>query len=80
MEDRTEYLVEIYFIPDMPCSSDSTSDQDGYGPSTSLDSNMDGRRLWQRSGSIFNLNIYIQNCEHDLNYLKEIMIKQLKLE
>ncbi|XP_034941146.1 uncharacterized protein KIAA0513 isoform X2 [Chelonus insularis] len=37
---------------DIPCSSDSTSDQDGYGPSTSLDSNMDGRRIgWERSGS-----------------------------
>lgn len=32
----------------MPCSSGS-SDQDGYGPSTSLDSNMDGRKMWQRS-------------------------------
>lgn len=45
------YLTErICLILDMPCSSDSTSDQDGYGPSTSLDSNMDGRRMWQRSG------------------------------
>lgn len=35
----------------MPCSSGSASDQDGYGPSTSLDSNMDGRKLWQRSGA-----------------------------
>ena len=34
----------------MPCSSGSASDQDGYGPSTSLDSNMDGRKMWQRSG------------------------------
>ncbi|XP_011153386.1 uncharacterized protein KIAA0513 isoform X1 [Harpegnathos saltator] len=41
----------IVFRLDIPCSSDSTSDQDGYGPSTSLDSNMDGRRMWQRSGS-----------------------------
>lgn len=37
------------------------SDQDGYGPSTSLDSNMDGRRLWQRSGkNIFtSQNVFI---------------------
>ncbi|XP_076298019.1 uncharacterized protein KIAA0513-like isoform X1 [Lasioglossum baleicum] len=41
----------VDFRIDMPCSSDSTSDQDGYGPSTSLDSNMDGRRMWHRSGS-----------------------------
>ncbi|XP_076231114.1 uncharacterized protein KIAA0513-like isoform X2 [Calliopsis andreniformis] len=42
---------KLNYKTDMPCSSDSTSDQDGYGPSTSLDSNMDGRRMWQRSGS-----------------------------
>ncbi|KAK2587029.1 hypothetical protein KPH14_010989 [Odynerus spinipes] len=42
---------KLNYKADMPCSSDSTSDQDGYGPSTSLDSNMDGRRFWQRSGS-----------------------------
>ncbi|KYN21679.1 hypothetical protein ALC57_05944 [Trachymyrmex cornetzi] len=42
---------KLNYKADMPCSSDSTSDQDGYGPSTSLDSNMDGRRIWQRSGS-----------------------------
>ncbi|XP_015183313.1 PREDICTED: uncharacterized protein KIAA0513 isoform X1 [Polistes dominula] len=46
----TRYQTVIFRL-DMPCSSDSTSDQDGYGPSTSLDSNMDGRRFWQRSGS-----------------------------
>ncbi|XP_076181739.1 uncharacterized protein KIAA0513-like isoform X2 [Ptiloglossa arizonensis] len=42
---------KLNYKADMPCSSDSTSDQDGYGPSTSLDSNMDGRRMWHRSGS-----------------------------
>ncbi|PBC27948.1 hypothetical protein APICC_00651 [Apis cerana cerana] len=42
--DKLNYRTE------MP-SSDSTSDQDGYGPSTSLDSNMDGRKLWHRSDS-----------------------------
>ncbi|KAG5343522.1 MAL1 Maltase, partial [Acromyrmex charruanus] len=46
----TRYQTVVFRL-DMPCSSDSTSDQDGYGPSTSLDSNMDGRRIWQRSGS-----------------------------
>ncbi|XP_077277563.1 uncharacterized protein KIAA0513-like isoform X3 [Temnothorax americanus] len=46
----TRYQTVVFRL-DMPCSSDSTSDQDGYGPSTSLDSNMDGRRMWQRSGS-----------------------------
>ncbi|XP_076748589.1 uncharacterized protein KIAA0513-like isoform X1 [Xylocopa sonorina] len=46
----TRYQTLVFRL-DMPCSSDSMSDQDGYGPSTSLDSNMDGRRLWQRSGS-----------------------------
>ncbi|XP_078052434.1 uncharacterized protein KIAA0513-like isoform X2 [Augochlora pura] len=42
---------KLNYRADMPCSSDSTSDQDGYGPSTSLDSNMDSRRMWHRSGS-----------------------------
>ncbi|XP_017886532.1 uncharacterized protein KIAA0513 isoform X2 [Ceratina calcarata] len=42
---------KLNYKGDVPCSSDSMSDQDGYGPSTSLDSNADGRRLWQRSGS-----------------------------
>ncbi|XP_048507457.1 uncharacterized protein KIAA0513 isoform X2 [Athalia rosae] len=42
---------DIFLQLDIPCSSGSTSDQDGYGPSTSLDSNMDGRRTWHRSGS-----------------------------
>ncbi|KAH0568472.1 uncharacterized protein KIAA0513 isoform X1 [Cotesia glomerata] len=46
--DRYETVV---FRLDVPCSSGSASDQDGYGPSTSLDSNMDGRRNWERSGS-----------------------------
>ncbi|XP_046737642.1 uncharacterized protein KIAA0513 isoform X4 [Diprion similis] len=44
-------MVREIFKLDLPCSSGSNSDQDGYGPSTSLDSNMDGRRTWQRSGS-----------------------------
>lgn len=58
--NHVEYLTEKhFFILDVPCSSDSTSDQDGYGPSTSLDSNMDGRRMWQRSGNlIFNINFW----------------------
>lgn len=56
----------MFSILDMPCSSDSTSDQDGYGPSTSLDSNMDGRRMWQRSGINFYLCIYLRN---NLKYL-----------
>ncbi|XP_066589703.1 uncharacterized protein KIAA0513 isoform X2 [Prorops nasuta] len=42
---------KLNYKTDMPCSSDSTSDQDGYGPSTSLDSTMDGRKIWHRSGS-----------------------------
>ncbi|XP_043271788.1 uncharacterized protein KIAA0513 isoform X2 [Venturia canescens] len=42
---------KLNYKADIPCSSGSASDQDGYGPSTSLDSNMDGRRAWQRSGS-----------------------------
>ena len=42
---------KLNYKADLPYSSDSTSDQDGYGPSTSLDSNMDGRRMWHRSGS-----------------------------
>ncbi|XP_078052431.1 uncharacterized protein KIAA0513-like isoform X1 [Augochlora pura] len=46
----TRYQTVVFRL-DMPCSSDSTSDQDGYGPSTSLDSNMDSRRMWHRSGS-----------------------------
>ncbi|XP_063985464.1 uncharacterized protein KIAA0513 isoform X1 [Diachasmimorpha longicaudata] len=46
--DRYETVV---FCLDIPCSSGSASDLDGYGPSTSLDSNMDGRRMWERSGS-----------------------------
>ncbi|CAK9825381.1 Uncharacterized protein KIAA0513 [Anthophora retusa] len=46
----TRYQTVVFRL-DIPCSSDSMSDQDGYGPSTSLDSNMDGRRLWQRSDS-----------------------------
>ncbi|XP_012164677.2 uncharacterized protein KIAA0513 isoform X1 [Bombus affinis] len=47
----TRYQTVVFRLDMPPCSSDSMSDQDGYGPSTSLDSNMDGRRLWQRSGS-----------------------------
>ncbi|XP_076388330.1 uncharacterized protein KIAA0513 isoform X1 [Megachile rotundata] len=47
----TRYQTVVFRLDMQPCSSDSMSDQDGYGPSTSLDSNMDGRRLWQRSGS-----------------------------
>ncbi|XP_024937463.1 uncharacterized protein KIAA0513 isoform X2 [Cephus cinctus] len=46
--DRYETVI---FRLDMPCSSGSASDQDGYGPSTSLESNMDGRKAWHRSGS-----------------------------
>ncbi|KAK0181963.1 hypothetical protein PV327_000140 [Microctonus hyperodae] len=42
---------KLNYKTDIPCSSGSPSDQDGYGPSTSLDSNMDGRRMWERSGS-----------------------------
>ncbi|CAG5107336.1 Similar to Kiaa0513: Uncharacterized protein KIAA0513 (Mus musculus) [Cotesia congregata] len=41
--DKLDYKIDV------PCSSGSASDQDGYGPSTSLDSNMDGRRNWERS-------------------------------
>jgi len=48
----------------MPCSSDSTSDQDGYGPSTSLDSNMDGRRMWQRSGIFYICFIFFYLCKN----------------
>ncbi|XP_011303672.1 uncharacterized protein KIAA0513 isoform X2 [Fopius arisanus] len=42
---------KLNYKTDIPCSSGSASDLDGYGPSTSLDSNMDGRRMWERSGS-----------------------------
>ena len=35
----------------MPASSSSTSDAD-YGPAASLDSSLDGRRDWQRSGKL----------------------------
>lgn len=48
-------MIKFYFkfnCLDIPCSSGSPSDQDGYGPSTSLDSNMDGRRMWERSGNM----------------------------
>lgn len=62
----TEYL----FILDMPCSSDSTSDQDGYGPSTSLDSNMDGRRMWQRSGTNLYIHTHARICIFVLHLIK----------
>ncbi|KAF7991078.1 hypothetical protein HCN44_002640 [Aphidius gifuensis] len=42
---------KLDYKTNIPCSSGSASDLDGYGPSTSLDSNMDGRRVWERSGS-----------------------------
>jgi len=59
--------IKVCFIVDMPCSSDSTSDQDGYGPSTSLDSNMDGRRMWQRSGANLDCNLCLHSLEKNIN-------------
>ncbi|XP_015432647.1 PREDICTED: uncharacterized protein KIAA0513 isoform X1 [Dufourea novaeangliae] len=56
---------KLNYKADMPCSSDSTSDQDGYGPSTSLDSNMDGRRMWQRSGSSGSLQSWASSLSAD---------------
>ncbi|XP_043675503.1 uncharacterized protein KIAA0513 isoform X1 [Vespula pensylvanica] len=60
----TRYQTVIFRL-DMPCSSDSTSDQDGYGPSTSLDSNMDGRRFWQRSGSSSSVQSWASSLSAD---------------
>ncbi|XP_015432648.1 PREDICTED: uncharacterized protein KIAA0513 isoform X2 [Dufourea novaeangliae] len=60
----TRYQTVVFRL-DMPCSSDSTSDQDGYGPSTSLDSNMDGRRMWQRSGSSGSLQSWASSLSAD---------------
>ncbi|XP_043675505.1 uncharacterized protein KIAA0513 isoform X2 [Vespula pensylvanica] len=56
---------KLNYKADMPCSSDSTSDQDGYGPSTSLDSNMDGRRFWQRSGSSSSVQSWASSLSAD---------------
>ncbi|XP_011868320.1 PREDICTED: uncharacterized protein KIAA0513 isoform X1 [Vollenhovia emeryi] len=60
----TRYQTVVFRL-DMPCSSDSTSDQDGYGPSTSLDSNMDGRRMWQRSGSSCSVQSWASSLSAD---------------
>lgn len=60
----TRYQTVVFRL-DMPCSSGSASDQDGYGPSTSLDSNMDGRKLWQRSGSSGSLQSWASSLSAD---------------
>ncbi|XP_033226164.1 uncharacterized protein KIAA0513 isoform X2 [Belonocnema kinseyi] len=55
---------KLNYKTDMPCSSGS-SDQDGYGPSTSLDSNMDGRKIWQRSCSSGSLQSWASSLSAD---------------
>ncbi|XP_012271439.1 uncharacterized protein KIAA0513 [Orussus abietinus] len=56
---------KLNFKIDIPCSSESTSDQDGVGPSTSLESNMDCRRVWQRSGSSSSVQSWASSLSAD---------------